>query len=62
MSVVNHKKVFYKLLYLFQSGIPVKVPLPGPAQQVSCGDNHTVVLLSNGEIYTFGKYQVSYYY
>ncbi|XP_019862398.1 PREDICTED: E3 ubiquitin-protein ligase MYCBP2-like, partial [Amphimedon queenslandica] len=38
-------------------GHPVKVPLPGPAQQVSCGDNHTVVLLANGDVYTFGKHQ-----
>ena len=36
----------------------MKVPLPGPAQQVSCGDNHTVVLLSDGDVYTFGKHQV----
>ena len=39
------------------SGHPVKVPLPGPAQQIACGDNHTVVLLSSGEVYTFGKHQ-----
>lgn len=31
-----------------RSGHPVKVPLPGPAQQVACGDNHTVVLLQSG--------------
>jgi alpha-tubulin suppressor-like RCC1 family protein len=24
---------------------------------VVCGDNHTVVLLETGEVYTFGKYQ-----
>ena len=35
----------------------MKVPLPGPATQVACGDNHTVVLLESGEVYTFGKHQ-----
>lgn len=25
--------------------------------QVACGDNHTVVLLETGQVYTFGKYQ-----
>lgn len=24
---------------------------------MACGDNHTVVLLHSGEVYTFGKYQ-----
>ena len=35
------------------SGHSVKdeVPLPGPAQQIVCGDNHTVILLQSG-IYT----------
>ena len=31
--------------------------LPGPATQIACGDNHTVVLLGSGEVYTFGKHQ-----
>lgn len=42
---------------LFPSGHPVKVPLPEPASQIACGDNHTVVLLHSGQIYTFGKHQ-----
>jgi len=37
------------------SAVPVKVPLPGPVMQVACGDNHTVVLLAAGQVYTFGK-------
>ena len=39
------------------SGHPVKVSLPEPATQIACGDNHTVVLLQSGQIYTFGKHQ-----
>ena len=39
------------------SGHPVLVRLPEPATQVACGDNHTVVLLQSGQIYTFGKHQ-----
>ena len=39
------------------SGHPVKVELPCAATQVACGDNHTVVLLQSGEVYTFGKHQ-----
>ena len=39
------------------SGHPVLVPLPEPATQIACGDNHTVVLLQSGQIYTFGKHQ-----
>lgn len=35
----------------------MKVSLPAPATQVTCGDNHTVVLLQTGKVYTFGKYQ-----
>ena len=35
----------------------MKVPLPEPATQVACGDNHTVVLLQSGQIFTFGKHQ-----
>jgi E3 ubiquitin-protein ligase MYCBP2 len=35
----------------------VLVPLPEPATQIACGDNHTVVLLQSGQIYTFGKHQ-----
>ena len=33
------------------------VPLPSPASQLACGDNHTVVLLQSGQVITFGKYQ-----
>ena len=44
------------VLYCY-SGHPVKVPLPGPAQQIACGESHTAVLLSTGEVYTFGKHQ-----
>lgn len=39
------------------SATPVKVPLPDSAVQVACGDNHTVILLSDGRVYTFGKFQ-----
>lgn len=35
----------------------MKVPLPHSATQVACGDNHTVVLLENGQVVTFGKHQ-----
>lgn len=34
----------------------MKVSLPGAATQVACGDNHTVVLLQSGKVYTFGKH------
>ncbi len=45
------------LLPLSCSGQPVKVSLPGPASQIACGDNHTVVLMQSGEVFTFGKHQ-----
>lgn len=35
----------------------MKVPLPASALQVACGDNHTVVLLTDHQVYTFGKFQ-----
>ena len=35
----------------------MKVPLPGPAMQIACGDNHTVILLQGGVVFTFGKHQ-----
>lgn len=35
----------------------MKVSLPGPASQIACGDNHTVVLMQTGEVFTFGKHQ-----
>ena len=35
----------------------MKVPLPETAVQVACGDNHTVILLSSGQVVTFGKHQ-----
>lgn len=31
--------------------------LPDTAIQIACGDNHTVVLLQSGEVWTFGKHQ-----
>ncbi|KAK9309341.1 hypothetical protein QLX08_000965 [Tetragonisca angustula] len=36
---------------------PARVPIPSesPVVQVSCGLHHTVVLLQNGEVYTFGS-------
>lgn len=37
---------------------PVPVKLPGIATQVAAGSNHTVVLTSKGEVFTFGAYQV----
>lgn len=37
---------------------PVHVKLPGIATQVAAGSNHTVVLTSKGEVFTFGAYQV----
>ena len=43
--------------FLILSGHPVLVSLPEPATQIACGDNHTVVLLQSGQIYTFGKHQ-----
>ena len=27
------------------------------ATQIACGDNHTVILLQSGEVWTFGKHQ-----
>ena len=45
-------------LTYYYSGEPSKVDLPGPASQIACGDNHTVVLLVSGEIHTFGKHKV----
>lgn len=35
------------------------VKLPAPAIQIAAGSNHTVVLTSKGEVYTFGNYQVN---
>lgn len=36
---------------------PARVPIPNdcPVIQVSCGLHHTVVLLQNGEVYSFGS-------
>ncbi|XP_035719406.1 E3 ubiquitin-protein ligase MYCBP2-like isoform X2 [Vespa mandarinia] len=36
---------------------PARVPIPSdsPVIQVSCGLHHTVILLQNGEVYTFGS-------
>ena len=57
MKIVPYMYVYIMSLLPLLSGHPVKVPLPEPATQVACGDNHTVVLLQSGQIYTFGKYQ-----
>ena len=56
MHVHMHKIL---IVPCYDSGDPSKVDLPGPASQIACGDNHTVVLLSSGEIYTFGKHKVT---
>jgi hypothetical protein len=37
---------------------PVQVELPMGATQVAAGGHHTVVLLSNGQVYTFGNHKV----
>lgn len=37
---------------------PVHVKLSGIITQVAAGSNHTVVLTSKGEVFTFGAYQV----
>lgn len=50
-------EVLYLCVLTLCSGDPVKVPLPGQATQVACGDNHTVVLLASGQVITFGKHQ-----
>ncbi|XP_012285925.1 E3 ubiquitin-protein ligase MYCBP2 [Orussus abietinus] len=36
---------------------PARVPVPSdsPVVQISCGLHHTVILLQNGEVYTFGS-------
>ncbi len=46
-----------KYIYNACSASPVKVPLPVSALQVACGENHTVILLSDQQVYTFGKFQ-----
>lgn len=45
--------------YMVTHAGPVHVKLPTLATQVAAGSNHTVVLTINGEVYTFGAYQVS---
>ena len=52
-----HVHTFTSLFLLPLSGEPVLVTLPEPATQIACGDNHTVVLVQSGQIYTFGKHQ-----
>ena len=44
-------------ILFFFSAVPVKVSLPESAVQVACGDNHTVVLLADGQVFAFGKCQ-----
>ena len=45
-------------LFIFSRGAPVQVELPMGATQVAAGGHHTVVLLSNGQVYTFGNHKV----
>lgn len=40
-------------------GGPVQVKIGLPVVQVAAGSNHTVLLTSNGMVYTFGSSQVS---
>jgi len=44
--------------FYFSRGAPVQVELPMGATQVAAGGHHTVVLLSNGQVYTFGNHKV----
>lgn len=43
---------------LAKAGIQL-VKLPSSAVYIAAGSNHTAVLTSKGEIYTFGNYQVN---
>ena len=36
------------------SNIPVRVPLPLPAVRIHCGMSHTLCILENGEVYSWG--------
>jgi len=40
-------------------GGPVLIQVPGIVIQVAAGSNHTVLLTTEGEIYTVGSFQVS---
>lgn len=41
-------------------GVPTKVPLPLAAVQIAAGSHHTVILLTSGQVYTCGDYQVNF--
>lgn len=36
------------------SNVPVRVPLPLPAVRIDCGMSHTLCLLENGDVYSWG--------
>ena len=40
-------------------GVPTKVPLKANVVQVAAGGNHTLLLTSFGQVYTFGSHKVS---
>ena len=46
------------LLYHSGSTDPMKVDLPGPAKQVAAGGHHTVILMADGKVMTFGRNKV----
>lgn len=48
-----------QLMFLPTRGSPTLVQaLPGPSIQVTAGSNHTVVLLMDGQVFTFGSFSV----
>ena len=58
-SSYRYTSRYMHILPYYYSGDPSKVDLPGSAAQIACGDNHTVILLASGEIYTFGNHKVT---